>query len=140
MALFCWNKWSPEWQFWQGSLPKIIPPDSTRFHRNDRILAESQGHDKDLQQMCSFLPQAGSSATNSLFYHRCILLLWTCSPAMACSSATSSPEAHSFCPVPNGVMPSNSPATLLHLLLHYPAHLSASFVITHHDSCTQTVR
>ena len=42
MALFRRNKWSPEWQFWQDSLPKIIPLDSTRFRQ------ESQGHDKDL--------------------------------------------------------------------------------------------
>ena len=42
MALFHQNKWSLEWQFWQGSLPKIILPDSTGFWQ------ESQGHDKDL--------------------------------------------------------------------------------------------
>ena len=42
MAQFHWNNWSPEWQFWQGSLPKMIPPDSTGFRQ------ESQGHDKYL--------------------------------------------------------------------------------------------
>ena len=42
MALFHQNKWSPEWQFWLGSLPQIIPLDSTGFRQ------ESQGHDKDL--------------------------------------------------------------------------------------------
>ena len=45
MALFCWNKWSPEWQFWQDSLPKIILLDSTGM---TRFWQESQGHDKDL--------------------------------------------------------------------------------------------
>ena len=44
MALFCWNKWSLEWQFWQGSLPKIILPDSTGL---TGFRQESQGHDKD---------------------------------------------------------------------------------------------
>ena len=45
MALFRQNKWSPEWQFWQDSLPKIIPPDSTGM---TGFRQESQGHDKDL--------------------------------------------------------------------------------------------
>ena len=45
MALFHQNKWQPEWQFWQGTLPKIIPPDSTGM---TRFQQESQGHDKDL--------------------------------------------------------------------------------------------
>ena len=49
MALFRWNKWSPEWQFWQDSLPKIIPLDSAGFQRGmTRFRQESQGHDKDL--------------------------------------------------------------------------------------------
>ena len=43
MALFHWNKWSLEWQFWQDSLPKIILPDSTGFHRNDWIPAGITG-------------------------------------------------------------------------------------------------
>ena len=33
MAQFHQNNWSPEWQFWQGSLPKMIPLDSGRNHR-----------------------------------------------------------------------------------------------------------
>ena len=47
MALFRWNKRSLEWQFWQDSLPKIIPPDSTGM---TGFRQESQGHDKDLHQ------------------------------------------------------------------------------------------
>ena len=45
MALFCRNKWSPEWQFWQDSLPKIILPDFTGM---TGFRQESQEHDKDL--------------------------------------------------------------------------------------------
>ena len=45
IALYCQNKTSPEWQFWQDSLPKIILLDSTGM---TRFWQESQGHDKDL--------------------------------------------------------------------------------------------
>ena len=51
MALFHWNKWQLEWQFWQGTLPKIIPPDSTGM---TRFQQESQGHDKDIAEIACF--------------------------------------------------------------------------------------
>ena len=39
MTQFLRNNGLQELQFWQGPLPKIIPPESTGIHRNDRIPA-----------------------------------------------------------------------------------------------------
>ena len=37
MTQFLRNNMPQEFQFWQGPLPKIIPPERTGFLRNDRI-------------------------------------------------------------------------------------------------------
>ena len=97
MALFCWNKWYPEWQFWQGTLPNIIPLDSGRNHRgmiktscDSRWKVSTIGHLKGL--VCDLSPLTSPKMPdgwNFLSVITCVPATFTCFLSYLCTTTIS---------------------------------------------------